>query len=86
MDRNGGTRVFFLYAGVAHDVRNSFYFWVIDGGQSPLYRYNNDTEELSQLLQGLDRLDRPVSLAADWIGRRLFWVQDGVSVSYTVLV
>ena len=71
--------LFFFPSGVAHDIRNNLYFWIIDGGQSPLYRYNSATDEVSQLLQ---RLDRPMSLAADWVGRRLFWVQDGFNVGF----
>lgn len=65
--------------GVAYDIRNDLYFWIIEGGQGPLYRYNTADQEFSTLRRGLDR---PVSLAADWVARRLFWVQDGINVSF----
>ena len=68
------------YAGIAYDFGTNLYFWIIEGGQGPLYRYNTSTGE-SSVLQG--SLDRPVSLAADWVARRLFWVQDGDTVRST---
>ena len=73
---------FSLHSGLAHDSRNNLYFWIAFGGQSPLYRFESTNEELSRLVQ---ILDNPVSLAADWVGRRLFWVQDGIGVSYIIV-
>ena len=74
----------FIYAvGVAYDFRSSLYFWIIQGGQGPLYRYsalNNSSSEL------VERLDTPVSIAADWVGRRIFWVQDGMNVSLCTII
>ena len=64
--------------GVAYDIRSSLYFWIIEGGQGPLYRYNTSNDSSRALEPGLDT---PISLAADWVGRRLFWVQDGINVS-----
>ena len=71
--------VHLLSAGVAYDIRSDLYFWIIEGGQSPLYRYRTTDQDFSRLQRALDT---PVSLAADWVARRLFWVQDGNSVSY----
>ena len=71
----------FSYVGVTYDFRNDLYFWIIEGGQGPLYRFQTITQNLSRVQRALDR---PVSLAADWVGRRLFWVQEGISVSYHV--
>ena len=73
--------LFALYpcVGVAYDIQNNLYFWIIKGGQSPLYRYNVTSQESSTLRMFLDT---PVSLAADWVQRRLFWVQDGINVSF----
>jgi hypothetical protein len=64
--------------GVAYDIRSSLYFWIIEGGQGPLYRYNTSEDTFSNLLPSLDT---PISLASDWVGRRLFWVQDGINVA-----
>ena len=68
-------------AGVTYDFRNDLYFWIIEGGQGPLFRYNTANQEFTRVQMALDR---PVSLAADWVGRRLFWVQEGINVSYSV--
>ena len=70
----------FFCPGIAYDFRNDLYFWIIEGGQGPLYLYNKTSKD-TLLLQ--ESLDRPVSLAADWVAKRLFWVQDGNTVSYT---
>jgi hypothetical protein len=68
----------YKFIGVAYDIRSSLYFWIIEGGQGPLYRYNTSEDTFSNLVPSLDT---PISLASDWVGRRLFWVQDGISVS-----
>ena len=69
---------------MTYDYRSNLTFWIIKGGQGPLYRYDASTEMSTEL----ERLDIPVSLAADWVGRRLFWVQDGINVSsrHTILL
>ena len=68
----------FFTVGVAYEIRSDLYFWIIEGGQGPLYVYNirNETVDIQQ-----PQLDRPLSLATDWVSRKLFWVQDGDTVS-----
>ena len=84
MNRINVSYVLCIHAvGVAYDYRSSLYFWIIQGGQGPFYRYSALDNSLSELVE---RLDTPVSIAADWVGRRLFWAQDGINVSLSTII
>ena len=70
--------------GVAYDSYTGHIYWSIEGGQGKLYMNNSTRSEEGQVLFS-NFTRNPFSLEFDWVARRLFWVEDGVTVSVTHL-
>ena len=68
-----------LDAGVTYDTYSDEYYWAIQGGQGSIYTSNSTL--LSNARRLIDFRDNPFQLKFDWVARRLFWVEDGDTVS-----
>ena len=66
----------FHCSAVAHDYHTDTYYWSIQGGQASIYA-SGDPSPIYRVR------DEPFALEYDWLGRRLFWVEDGLVVSQT---
>ena len=68
--------------GVAYDSYTGQVYWSVEGGQGKLYMSGSTLSEDGHVLFS-DFRRNPFSLEFDWVARRLFWVEDGVTVSVT---
>ena len=68
--------------GVAYDSYTAEFYWSVEGGQGRVYMSSNNSSqnENGQVLFSEFRRN-PFSLKFDWVGRRLYWVEDGDTVS-----
>ena len=70
---------------MAYDAQLNRYYWIIEGGQSNVFEYNPISNS-SMEIDTNGRLDNPASLKLDYIARRLFWVEDGITVSIVTVI
>ena len=68
------------HAAVAHDGHTNSIYWTIEGGQGNVYLNSGGSPDTAEVLYEIR--DQPFSIEYDWLSNRLFWVEDGIRVSY----
>ena len=58
--------------GVAYDSHRNIFYWAIDGGATRLRQLTGGDTESSEL----SLVANPSSVALDYIGQRLYWIEE----------